>query len=959
MMHKFIFSFLLALLGQFLFAQYSYIEDPQVFEENKLPARAYFIFDNQNEIRGIADNSNYLLLNGLWKFYHANTPEERPKDFYQKSFDVSSWSEIPVPGDWQMYGYDYPIYTNWKYPFKPNQPNVPRDFNPVGSYKHSFDLPEDWNLQENDIFIHFGAVNSCFFFWLNGNYIGYSEDSKLPSEFLLNEFLVEGNNELSVEVYRYCDGSYLEDQDMWRLSGIERDVFLIKQPKVYIEDYSVVASLDSTYKHGLWKLNLQIYNNQLLANNNLHLQLFNAQNELVWTRHHTLDNINTDASFSFSGQIPNVQTWSAASPNLYTLQIQISNPFNEILQNIQQKVGFKKLEIKDGIFYINGDTALIKGVNRHEHDPHWGHAVGYTGNVFNVDSMRKDLELIKSLNFNAVRTAHYPNHPAFYELCNELGIYVCDEANVEAHWYMMLKPFNNLVRDPEFKNAVLSRIYNMYERDKNQPSIIMWSVGNENGTGPTLVEAYQMLKSLDLERPVFNERHFFLNAIKEKHSDFNGHMYVPTEKVKKIITKDQERPFIWIEYAHAMGNSTGNFKDLWDFVRSEAQVQGGFIWDWRDQGIWKTNEVGQSYLAYGGHFEPKGTKGLGGLQGDGNFCANGVISADSKLHPAAYEIAYVQGLDEEPKPLTQAFVSNDYGNKLYAGESLKTENNDGNLIISGGLKTIDEQTLEDKTFSISFNKEGRLLNYVINGDSIITEFGLNFWRAPTDNDFGNGMPKRCKDWRTASLNQAFSGLKILSKNEDSILIEAGFVLPKQEIAKVIYKILNSGELTISLEMNLKGKSEIPRIGTYCKLSASQTEINYWGLGPNENYIDRKSASIYKKHSLNVQEQAFPYIRPQEYGNRTQNRALVTDELIITSIDSFSFSAWKHSLWDVEEFPSKQGKTVLDIPNRNYVWLNVDLGQTGVGGNNSWGAKPYDIYTLYPGYYTFSYTVSPK
>lgn len=958
------FVILLCLLAVAANAQYTYIENPELFEENKWPARASFIFDTQETIRPIQSNPNYLLLNGDWLFQHSNTPEERPLGFYKNDFNIATWATIPVPGDWQMYAYDYPIYTNWKYPFKPDKPNVPRDFNPVGSYKKTFTLPQGWD--KGTISLYFGGVNSCFFVWMNGEYVGYSEDSKLPSEFVIQDYLQSGENQIAVEVYKYCDGTYLEDQDMWRLSGIERDVYLYKWPEDQIFDFTVNATLDESYTNGKLEVEVVCPGSE---DSYFELILKSAAGETVWQR----KEFDTKGIKTYYGEITDVAKWSAAHPNLYTLHIRVKNARDELLQKIEQQVGFRSLEIIDGIFFINGDTALIKGVNRHEHDPHWGHAVGYTGNVVNEDSLRKDLALIKSLNFNAVRTAHYPNHPMFYDLCDELGLYVCDEANVEGHWYMMFKPFDNLAIDPDYHDAILTRIHNMYQRDKNHPCVIMWSVGNETGTGKTMVDAYKMLKYFDPNRPVFNERHFFLNTIKEKHSDFNGNMYAPIEKVAKIIKKDKERPFIWIEYAHAMGNSTGNFKDLWDFVRANPQVQGGFVWDWRDQGIWKTNEDGERFLAYGGHFEPKDVKYTGGLQGDGNFCANGVISADGKLHPGAYEMAHVQKGD---------FQSDKW--KLHIAYPIKHDLSDfgGSLVVSkstNGLKIQGEKkqiariipqashsgNLPDTSFynssifELEFNEKGRLQNYLMDGDTLISEFGLNFWRAPTDNDFGNGMPKRCSQWRDVSYKQQFLSMELVENFRDSIVVLARFQLPKNEMANITYTIFKTGQLKIELDMILAGKSEIPRIGSYLKLSVNQTNIEYGGFGPHENYIDRLSACRDDEFVLKVDKEQCPYIRPQEYGNRTNVIYLLSNELEIASHERFAFSAWSHSLWDLEEYPEKTGKTPIDIPRRDYIWLNIDHAQMGVGGDNSWGRKPYEQYMLKAGEYSYSYTISPR
>lgn len=1032
-MHKHLFTWLISGLISVAFGQYTYIEDPTLFSENVLPSHAYFIFDTQEEVRAIQENANYFMLNGDWLFQHSLTPETRPVDFYQEDFNTDGWQTIPVPGNWQLYGYDYPIYTNWKYPFKADKPYVPRDFNPVGSYKKSFTLPSNWQATTDEIILHFGGVNSCFFVWLNGQYLGYSEDSKLPTEFLASPYLKAGENQLAVEVYKYCDGTYLEDQDMWRLAGIERDVYLYKQPRIKLGDFKV----ESTYEHEnqSGNLSLKIYTQGLTypqSTYTIKAQLLDKDGQIVWQRLAAKDYAANSWSYtSFLGEIPKVAYWSAQNPYLYTLFIDVFDAQNELIQRVEEKVGFRSLEMKDGVFYINGDTALIKGVNRHEHDPNWGHAVGYKGNVFNADSLRQDLLAIKALNFNAVRTAHYPNHPMFYDLCDELGLYVCDEANVEGHYYMMFAPFDNLAIDPDYKEAILDRIFNMYQRDKNHPSIIMWSVGNETGTGKTMIEAYHMLKELD-NRPVFNERHFFLNTIKEKHSDFNGNMYTPIEKVKKLVDKDRDKPFIWIEYAHAMGNSTGNFSDLWDFIRSEPRVQGGFVWDWRDQGIYKENENGERFLAYGGHFEPEDHPYVGGLQGDGNFCANGVVAADGKRHPGAYAIQHAQSpVQIEMIDYSTFKFSNDFEKenlKDYTCRmSWRTTNGeeftasyetltcqplsdtiinlslDSNVAILtffiekgeftynknfflrrmqlpalattkelSGFQLIANEygyEIQNERLSLELSDKGLISNFYLDGElKLIEGPSVNFWRALTDNDYGNNANKRLAYWRTAAAESQLLELKHEQK-DNYFTIHCAYELPERKgFYSVAYTIYPDGEIIVNIDFDLKNTDEIPRIGTYMLVPKDYQQVRYLGMGPHENYIDRYDGQWFGDHQFALRAtgaqdetmvQEMPYIRPQEYGNRTSTYLLqlnTDDDAIQVRGTGFSFSVWPHSLGDIDEGESKTGKTALDVPERDYTWLNIDFGQTGVGGDNSWGRKPYEKYILKEGQYRLEYVI---
>lgn len=1055
--HPLIFLFLFNSI--FSFAQNNYIQNPTLFEENKVPASSFFTVHQdtiefkkclkpENRLEG----ENYMLLNGNWQFNHSNNPSERPLDFFQINYSTDDWKEIPVPGNWQIYGYDYPIYTNWKYPFKPDKPNVPKDFNPVGSYVKMFNLNEDWSHIENQIFLNFGGVNSCFFVWLNGEYIGYSQDSKLPSEFDITEHAKQGKNKLAVEVYRYCDGTYLEDQDMWRVSGIERDVYLHKTPKLRIQDFKVEAQLDETNQNG--KLNLIVQTENHTSESKKYkilAQLKDKKDQVVWNDFALVETAyrknNNYHQVHFSSFLKDIESWSPKYPNLYTLKLTLQDENDKTLMITGSKIGFTKTDIKDGIFYFNGAVAEIKGVNRHEHHPTWAHAVGYSDKAFNIKQMREDLMLMKSLNINAVRTAHYPNHPAFYDLCDELGLFVCDEANVEAHWYMMLKPFQNLPRDSSFREAILSRIKNMYERDKNHPSIIMWSVGNENGTGKTMVQAYNMLKELDPHRPIFNERHFFINFFLKKHSDFNGHMYAPISKVKKLIKKDKDKPFVWIEYAHAMGNSTGNFADLWEFIRSEERVQGGFIWDWRDQGLWTKNEIGEPFLGYGGHFEPEG------VYHDGNFCANGVISSDGKLKPAAHEIKYIHGGHEPVKvdikgdsvSLTNLMDSVDlsdleiiyctrYKNVMVGGNVTTTSfslNCKPNESITKRIPLYSDSTaiiefifynkdlgvyytfthefqefeffpfkndltqnfniseIEDKlvvsndSFSVMLNlADAKLYNFVKNEDTIFLEGPTaNFWRAPTDNDFGNKMNAKQVYWKTAAQNSSLEALQ-LDTTTHYIAISATYKLPKRGgDYQINYKIYPEGHIDVAFDFDLKKSNDIPRIGSYLILPKNKSKTQYIGRGPHENYADRKASAKYVPtkvvHTLDIEKQVFPYIRPQEYGNRTDvlyasfsHKDKNKESETRIAGNKFNCSAWNHSLWDLDEEIEKSklldignfkkgGKTPLDIPIRDFIWVNIDYAQRGLGGDNSWGRLPYEKYLLGKGKYSLNYTIYSK
>lgn len=604
-------------------------ENPKINGINKEPARASFM-GYDTEKAAIADDYSkspwFQSLNGTWKFNWVAQPESRPVDFYKDNFDVTKWKDIPVPSDWQMHGYDYAHYVNIAYPFPMNQPFIDHKYNPVGSYKRTFTIPEKW--KGSDVFIYFGGVNSAMYLWINGQKVGYSEDSKTPAEFNISKYLRSGENTLSVEVYRWCDGSYLEDQDFFRLSGIERDVFLYATPKTRIADFFATAGLDAQYVNGTLNLDVKLKNSSKDANANLSLlvNLYDAATgDKVYSETKKISVAGEgENSLNFSAIVNSVKQWSAEFPNLYNLTLQLTDSKGALVQATGCNVGFRTSEIKNGQLLVNGKAILFKGVNRHESDP-------VTGHVISVESMIKDIQLMKQFNLNAVRTSHYPNDPMWYKLCDKYGIYLYDEANIESHGYGY-NPDKTLGNNPDYLLMHMERTTNMVERDKNHPSIIVWSMGNEAGTGTNFLATYKWTKARDKSRPVHYERAEKDTKITERHTDIQGDMYASIKHIEKYLATDPDRPFIWCEYAHAMGNSTGNFQDLWDFVESNPKHQGGFIWDWVDQGFYKTNDKGRKYFGYGGDFEPKGT------YTDLNFCTNGLVWPDRSIHPAIWEV---------------------------------------------------------------------------------------------------------------------------------------------------------------------------------------------------------------------------------------------------------------------------------------------------------------------------------
>ena len=619
-----------------VFALYDW-ENPAVFSVNTEEPRTTFVHYNSADFtKTVSDLSNYQLLNGTWKFNWAEKPADRPVDFYKNDYDVSDWDDIEVPSNWQMKGYGYPIYTNVRYPFPKNAPYIPHEFNPVGSYKRTFTIGKDWNGKQ--IFIRFGAVNSAFYLWINGQKVGYSEGSKTPAEFDITEYVKPGENEIAVEVYRWCDGSYLEDQDFWRMSGIERDVVLFATEKVRMRNVIAFATLDTeTYKKGQLLVNVETKSNL-----NKPLKGLKAKIKLIDDNQEILELIEGfeagDNKLSIQAQNLDIIPWSAENPQLYELQIVLEDAKGRQWDATKIKTGFRISEIKNGQLLFNGQPVLLKGVNRHEHDPVMGHVV-------TRETMMADIIDFKKYNINAVRTSHYPNDPLWYELCDQYGIYVVDEANIESHGYGY-KNGITLAQDPQFEAMHMNRIQRMVRRDINHPSIIYWSMGNEAGNGINFLKPYQWIKEYDATRPVHHERagrpHKNDTYYGERTTDIIGWMYADIKNIEKDHFKldenrpaEEKRPFIWCEYSHAMSNSNGNFADYWKWVRTRSQAQGGFIWDWMDQGLEKKAEDGTIYYGYGGDFEPEG------VYNDKNFCANGIIGSDRMPHPAVWEVKKV------------------------------------------------------------------------------------------------------------------------------------------------------------------------------------------------------------------------------------------------------------------------------------------------------------------------------
>jgi beta-galactosidase len=611
-------------------------EDPTVFQINREYPHATFYRhateDQAIKAKKFEGSPFYKTLNGTWKFNWVKKPSDRPEYFYLENYDVSDWDDIPVPGNWELNGFGTPVYSNINYMFPVDPPKVDQDYNPVGSYKRTFDLPEDWS--EQDVYIHLGGVRTAMYIWVNGKFVGFNEGSKTPAEYNISKYIKPGTNSIAIEVYRWSDASYIEDQDFWRLSGMEREVYLYAAPKVSIRDFSIQGDLDAGYTNGIFTAEVYYRNTTGRTMKELSTTVKIIDREtVIYTETKKSDIVTGDKGLvSFRKEIAEVNKWSAETPNLYTVVITTANRKGEVIESTSRKIGFRKVEIIGNKFLVNGVQVYLKGVNLHDHDP-------VTGHVLTEELTIKDLTLMKEHNLNAIRCSHYPKDEHFYRLCDAYGFYVIDEANIETHGMGTTNQGldDDLERQavhpayrPEWKAMHLDRTIRMYERDKNYTSIVIWSLGNEAGNGENLFATYDWLKAADSSRPVQYE-----GATKYTNSDIQAPMYDNLASMIDYAEGEAKRPYVLCEYAHAMGNSVGNLQDYWDVMEQYDVLQGGFIWDWVDQGISAKTSEGESYFAYGGD--------LGGqsLQNDQNFCLNGLVDPDRGVQPALLEVKKV------------------------------------------------------------------------------------------------------------------------------------------------------------------------------------------------------------------------------------------------------------------------------------------------------------------------------
>jgi len=978
-----------------------------------------------------------MSLDGAWKFNWVPKPADRPLDFFKPDFDVSGWREIPVPSVWELHGYGTPIYTNIKYPFPADPPKIPYDDNPVGSYRRTFTVPADWAGRE--VFIQFGGVYSAFYLWVNGEKVGYSQESKTPAEFRITPYLKPGENTLAVEVYRWCDGSYLEDQDFWRFSGIFRPVCLYSTAATQIRDFHVHSDLNGALDAATVKVTAKVRNLSGTAGEkrSVAVNLYDPAGNPVGaspflTLPVTLPAAGAEAAATAEAAVSAPALWSAETPSLYTVTLTLLDAAGKTVEAHSCVHGFRRVEVRDGVFLVNGVPVKIKGVNRHEHDPE-------TGRVVSVESMERDVRLMKQLNMNTVRTSHYPNRPEWYDLCDRIGLFVIDEANIESHG-IGYDPDVSLGNRPDWEKSHLDRIERMVQRDKNHPSVIIWSMGNEAGPGCNFTASAKLIRELDPSRPIHYERD-------NTHTDVHSEMYTKITGLLEYVEKGEKKPFFLCEYAHAMGNSVGNFQDYWDTIEAHPVLMGGCIWDFVDQGIkkpfadprgprvqpaacWKEDW----FYAYGGDYDD--------TPNDANFCCNGIVHADRMLHPSALEVRKVyQYLKVVPVDLAKGevkivnkydFVATDFlkgawkvevdGKTVQSGElpvpviPPKGEagvtvpftpvtpgpGQEAFLTVSFALAKdlpwaeagfevawdqmplpcaaapapvvaakdlpavkLDKRggrfTASGEGFAVAVDKKtGMVSSWTVDGKELLAApLAPNFWRAPTDNDNGNNAPRRLKLWKDPVGEGKVSKVDAAEKG-NTVEITAKLALGAAGAAQTLrYTVYGNGDVVVDNAFEpSKNAPELPRFGMRMALPAQYGRLTWFGRGPQENYWDRLTGAAVGLHTLPVAEAWFPYVEPQETGNRTDVRwAALTDDagngLLAVGMPLLQVSAWPFAQEDLEG-----NEHACSVPCRDFTTFNVDMGQTGVGGDDSWGAKPLDKYTLDCKPYAYRFRLTP-
>ena len=1020
-------------------------ENPLVVAQNRLPARAHFYAHTRPQ-QGFLytpwHSADYINLNGEWSFQFASSPFIEPRNFYDVSFNPEEWGTIQVPGNWSLNGYGVPNYVNMRADFAdaslngapPEIGKIPHDKNTTGRYRRSFTVPETWKGES--VIAYFGGVKSAFKVWVNGHYVGYSQDSKTAAEFDISHVVTPGDNIIALEVYRWSDGSFLELQDMWRLSGIERDVFVYRAPSTRIRDIHLNADLTEDYSQGQFAASIEV-TGKPSQNRYIDITIFNETNGIV---HRTKQQVIPQAG-SMRATIPetvltNVAPWNHESPSLYPVRVRLVDENDALQQETWLRVGFRRSELKEGNVLINGKPVLFKGVNRHEHDP-------VTGHVLSEASMRNDLVLMKSLNINAVRNSHYPNNATWYALADELGMYVVDEANIESHGIgaanqgHSYNPEKHMVNMPSWKAAYEDRISNMYEASKNHASVVMLSLGNESGDGPNIAHLYDWLKKRT-SLPIMSEQ-----AQLRPHTDMYAQMYASLELMESFVEIGDDRPMILCEYEHAMGNSVGNLSEYWALIRKHKALQGGFIWDWVDQTITTQTASGVEFQGYGGDFEREGQ------YHDGNFAANGLLTSTREFHPHAYEVKSVYqditatlSVDNEnvvnienrrfftalsdvnmqwellaDGVIVESGVYDTLGTPARSSENLKlamahtfssgvryhltlrfTLKKDtyglqqGHEIASVQLAYPFQENVhadndvtrnstpllikQEKQWVLQHDQTRFAIDTATGWLSSITQKGTLltqsdmlpwFWRAPTDNDFGEGFPQKSKVWLDTARHAELVSMTS-SERAESMTVTTEHRLPTVESRyQTTYTLHKNGKLAIDvwfLAAPNQFYAALPRIGYRFQLSSNYDSVAWFGRGPHENYWDRKTSAQFGRYAMPITALAHDYVRPQENGHRsdvyevsfvssTQDSMPV---VTVTGQPTIGFNAEYRDIHDYDTL-QKMGSHPHEIPLHEAPFINIDYKQRGVAGTDSWMTPPLFKYTLPWRDYHYGFTVS--
>ena len=976
------------------------LNNPRVFKINRLSPHSNHRYAGLNiEWR--------KCLNGIWDFSYCNT---------------SNWTKIQVPGHMELQGYGEPQYVNTMYPWDGRENlepgEIPKEFNPFGIYKKNIEIPKDW--KKRPVYISFQGVESSLELYCNGKFVGYSEDSFTPSEFDLTKYLKSTNNEIMVKVYKWCSGSWLEDQDFWRLSGIFRDVYLYSVPDVHIEDMFITSDLTNNFKNATVKniLKIRSYKEAVV---DIQMELLYKTDSILKVEEKNIK-VDRELKIAISEKFQNPKLWSAEKPNLYDIKVTIiDSESGKLIEECYQKFGFRKFEISDKIMKINGERIVFKGINRHEFNCYRGRAITEADMIW-------DIKFLKANNFNAVRTSHYPNQTRWYELCDEHGLYVIDEVNVETHgtWQILGQPYSEKVipnNNPEWLENIIDRAKSMFERDKNYPSIIIWSCGNESFGGENLFKMSEFLRNLDNTRVIHYEG-IFWDRRYDKTSDMESRMYAKVHEIEKYLQETPEKPFILCEYSHAMGNSNGGLHKYVELEKKYSMYQGGFIWDYIDQSLMKKDSFGKEYLAFGGDFGDRPT--------DYNFCINGIVYGNRKISPKVQEIKqlfsdykidvekksftisngslftncseydvkikllkngvkiFEEILECDVKPLSEKSFklnvpeikeSGEYvievslnlkedrfyaskgheicfGQKIYrVGERLIEESEGKATFIDGdfnlGIKTGKMELIFSKVY-------GGLISLKFGGKEFLDGIVMpNFWRAPTDNDKGNKMTFRYAQWKLASMYAKMLDVKGVEK-KNSVEIRAKYELPTNPISmcELIYEGFGNGKLKVSMEYGgIEGLSDMPLFGMSYKIPKDYSEVKWYGMGPEENYIDRVHGARLGIFETDVNKNMSEYVIPQECGNRIGTRWLEITNKIgvgikIASEEPFEFSALPYTIGEIES-----AQHHYELPKSHCTALNINKIQMGVGGDDSWGAPTHGEYLIPSNKgYSFSYTI---